>query len=45
VQEPGVLRLEWNGRDDSGRGMPAGVYFLRVEADRQRFTRRLVLLP
>jgi hypothetical protein len=45
VQEPGVLRLEWNGRDDGGRGVPAGVYFLRVEADRQRFTRRLVLLP
>jgi hypothetical protein len=44
VQEPGVLRLEWNGRDDGGRGMPAGVYFLRVEADRQHFMRRLVLL-
>jgi hypothetical protein len=45
VQEPGVLRIQWDGRDDGGRGAGAGVYFLRVEADRQRFTKRLVLLP
>ncbi len=45
VQEPGVLHLQWDGHDDGGRGVPAGVYFLRIEADRQRFTKRLVLLP
>jgi flagellar hook assembly protein FlgD len=45
VQEPGVLRIQWDGRDDGGRGAGAGVYFLRVEAGRQRFTKRLVLLP
>lgn len=28
--EPGAHRLEWDGRDDSGASLPAGVYLVRM---------------
>jgi hypothetical protein len=28
--EPGSHRLEWDGRDDSGASLPAGVYLVRI---------------
>jgi hypothetical protein len=36
--------LEWNGRDARGRPCPAGVYWLRVEADGVAAQERLVLV-
>ncbi len=36
--------LEWNGRDARGRPCPAGVYWLRVEADGVAARERLVLV-
>jgi hypothetical protein len=42
--EPGIHRLVWDGRDDHGRGLGTGVYFLRAAADRQVFMRRVTLL-
>lgn len=36
--------LEWNGRDARGRPYPAGVYWLRVEADGVAAQERLVLV-
>jgi hypothetical protein len=32
VQGPGDLSITWNARDHSGRKVPAGVYFYRLEA-------------
>ncbi|MBN1893754.1 T9SS type A sorting domain-containing protein [bacterium] len=32
-QEAGYYELGWNGTDVNGRGVPTGVYFLRMEAD------------
>jgi len=29
---PGSVRFVWDGRDDSGRGVPSGVYFCRLQA-------------
>ncbi len=41
---PGVDReLVWNGRDDAGRLLPAGVYFCRLAAGSETRTGRLVL--
>ena len=40
----GGAALEWNGRDARGRPCPAGVYWLRVEADGASARERLVLL-
>lgn len=33
VKEPGNYRVYWDGRDDLGRALPAGVYFYRLKAD------------
>ena len=35
----------WDGRDEGGRRMPAGVYLVRMKAGRIRETRKVVLLP
>jgi hypothetical protein len=36
--------LEWNGKDDSGRRLPAGVYMIALEGDGTRLTHKTVLL-
>jgi len=34
TRAPGTYRLEWDGRDDAGRVTRAGMYFVRLSADR-----------
>lgn len=36
--------LQWNGRDEAGTTVPAGVYFLSVHSDREAATRQIVLV-
>ncbi len=43
-QPAGVYRLEWDGRDNAGRQMPSGVYFYRLAAGGEHFTRSLTLV-
>jgi flagellar hook assembly protein FlgD len=43
-QGAGVYRVTWDGRDGSGGRAAAGVYYVRLVAAGQRFTRTLVLL-
>ncbi len=38
----GENKLMWDGMDDSGFQAPAGVYFIRVEADKQQALTRVV---
>ncbi len=40
----GVQRLAWDGADDAGTPVPAGVYFVRVEAGGPALVRRIVRL-
>lgn len=40
----GEFEVRWNGADDRGTRVGAGVYFYRLEADRRVLTRRMVLL-
>ena len=40
----GPQRLDWNGRDDSGRRLASGVYFARVEAPGANVVEKVVLL-
>jgi hypothetical protein len=41
----GDYLLRWDGRDGSGRRVPAGVYFFRLEASSRTPTRKVVWLP
>jgi hypothetical protein len=34
----------WNGRDEAGRPVPAGIYFARLESDGTQVTRKLALV-
>ncbi|NOT33519.1 MAG: T9SS type A sorting domain-containing protein [Candidatus Eisenbacteria bacterium] len=39
----GRHRLTWDGRDESGRSAPSGLYFVRMEANGIRESRKLVV--
>ena len=41
---PGRHEVVWNGRDDSGRAAPAGIYFYRLDAGGYSETRRMALV-
>ncbi len=41
---PGQHEILWDGRDDAGRAVGAGVYFLQLEAAGQRATAKLLRL-
>jgi len=40
----GRHQAAWDGRDDAGRAVPAGLYFVRIEAGALVETRKLVML-
>jgi hypothetical protein len=44
VQEPGRRDVLWDGRDDRGRELAAGIYWVRFEAGEHRFAKKAVLL-
>jgi hypothetical protein len=37
-------QVVWDGTDDSGRRLPAGIYFVRVESDEFKETEKVILL-
>ena len=37
-------RVRWDGRTAAGRQLPSGVYFYRIDTDRQSHSGRVVLL-
>jgi hypothetical protein len=39
----GEHTLEWNLKDDAGRRAPAGLYFVELEAEGVRITRRFAV--
>jgi hypothetical protein len=47
VDEPrtaGVYRARWDGRDDTGRDLPSGVYFLKLGVDDFTASKKMVLV-
>jgi len=44
VKEPGRYRLNWYGKDDMGRMLPSGIYFLRMEGEGFKKTQKLMLM-
>lgn len=43
-RDAGRYRVSWDGRDDDGRELASGIYFLRYDAGGHRFTKKAVLL-
>ncbi len=41
--QAGYHRIVWDGRDDNGRMLPAGIYFIRMESKEFRTTRKVIL--
>ena len=44
LQNPGRHTVIWNGADHSGKLLSSGFYFIVVEAERQKITRRILLV-
>ena len=44
VREAGAYNVFWDGRDDSGRQVPSGIYFYRMKAGDFNRTRKMILL-
>lgn len=40
----GTYRIEWDGRDERGRGAPSGIYFARLAAAGRTFNRKMILI-
>jgi flagellar hook assembly protein FlgD len=41
---PGYYSLEWDGRDDGGRKVSSGVYFIKARTGGEGITRKVILL-
>jgi len=41
---PGSYHASWDGRDGEGRSVPAGVYFVRLQAAGERASRKVAML-
>jgi hypothetical protein len=44
VRSPGRNHLTWDGKDDSGRNLPSGIYILRMALDGKPSSRKLVVV-
>ncbi|MBD3374189.1 T9SS type A sorting domain-containing protein [candidate division KSB1 bacterium] len=44
TMRPGAFQAEWDGRDDLGRAVPAGIYLYTLKTSEYRQTRRLTVL-
>ena len=40
----GTHSVDWNGADSTGRSVPAGIYFYRIEAGTDSSTRKMIVL-
>jgi plastocyanin len=43
-KDAGIHTMVWDGRDNSGRRVPSGTYFLRLEAGRYTATKKLTVM-
>ena len=45
AQPAGQYQVTWDGRDDHGRRLASGVYFVRLSLGARQQVKRLVILP
>lgn len=44
VFQPGVYSVIWNGKDEGGRDVAAGVYLYRMQSEKQGWTKKMILV-
>ena len=44
ARAPGFYEVTWDGRDERGRALPAGVYLYRLSADQSVKTGSVIVL-
>lgn len=44
MQPAGERPVTWDGRDDGGRGVASGIFFVRLECEGRSFTRRIAAI-
>lgn len=44
MTNPGLHREQWDGRDDSGRAVPSGIYFVKLDGGTLQASTKLVVL-
>ena len=43
-QDPGIRSYRWNGTDDNGNGVAAGVYIYTIQAGNFQQSKKMILL-
>jgi hypothetical protein len=44
LRTPGLHHLNWNARDESGKSVPGGIYFIRASSESGAVSKKLILL-
>ena len=44
IQQPGFKMIKWNGKDNTGRNVSAGVYFCRLQAGKFQETIKIAVV-
>ncbi len=44
LKQAGVYTTQWDGRDDTGQQVAAGIYFLRLESEHLTLSRKMLLV-
>ena len=42
TKKPGTYQIDWSGKDNQGKSVPAGTYYLKIEASREEGGREFV---
>jgi hypothetical protein len=44
IMSAGIHKIEWNGKDDSGKNVASGIYFSKMRSGRYTSTKKMILM-
>jgi flagellar hook assembly protein FlgD len=44
TKDSGLYRVGWDGKDNNGRSVSGGIYFVRMTADHNQYIQKVTLL-